>query len=67
MLPILYALTILAFIWVLATLVLGAITMGQKDEAARERSNTWMARRVTAQAVAIGLLALTWYVKSRGG
>jgi hypothetical protein len=67
MIYILYALTIAAFIFVLLTLVLGAKAMGGRDEAAREKSNIWMRRRVTGQAVAIGLLFLTVYVQTRGG
>jgi len=66
MLYILYALTVLAFLFVLATLVMGAKNMGGKDVGARERSNIWMRRRVTGQVVAVGLLMLTLYVKSKG-
>jgi hypothetical protein len=65
MLYILYALTVLAFLFVLATLVMGAKNMGGKDEAARERSNIWMRRRVTGQVVAIGLLMFTLYIKNK--
>lgn len=66
MIYILYALTIAAFGFVLLTLVLGAAAMGGRDEAAREKSNIWMRRRVTGQAVAIGLLFLTVYIQTRG-
>jgi len=65
MLYILYALTVLAFIFVLATLVMGAKNMGGKDAGARERSNIWMRRRVTGQVVAIGLLMFTLYIKNK--
>jgi uncharacterized membrane protein YozB (DUF420 family) len=66
MLNILIALTVLAFLFVLFTLVMGAKNMGGKDEAARLRSNIWMRRRVTGQVVAIGLLMLTLYIKTKG-
>lgn len=66
MLYILYALTVLAFVYVLATLVMGAKNMGGKGEGARERSNIWMRRRVTGQVVAIGLLMFTVYIKNKG-
>jgi hypothetical protein len=39
--------------------------MAGKQLADREKSNTWMRRRVVAQGVAIGLLILTVYVKTR--
>lgn len=65
MLYILYALTVLAFLYVLATLVMGAKNMGGRDEGARERSNIWMRRRVTGQVVAIGLLMLTVYIRNK--
>lgn len=65
MLYILYALTVLAFLFVLATLVMGAKNMGGKDVGARERSNIWMRRRVTGQVVAIGLLMFTLYIKNK--
>ena len=68
MLNILYALTIISFLAVVATLIMGAISMGGKDKGSREKSNMWMRRRVTAQAVAIMMLILTLYVrKSSGG
>jgi len=66
MLTILYVLTGLAFLFVLATLVMGAVRMGGKDDAAREKSNIWMRRRVIGQAAAVGLLMLTLFVKSKG-
>lgn len=66
MIYVLYALTIAAFGFVLLTLVLGATAMGGRDEAAREKSNIWMRRRVVGQAAAIGLLFLTVYVQTRG-
>lgn len=65
MLYILYALTLVAFLFVLFTLVMGAKSMSGKQAGDREKSNTWMRRRVLAQAVAIGLLVLTVYVKTR--
>ena len=66
MLYILYALTALAFIAVVFTLVAGGVAMQSKAEGARERSNKWMQRRVLFQVLAIGCLFLTIYVRSRG-
>jgi hypothetical protein len=66
MINILIALTVLAFIFVLFTLIMGAKNMGGKDAGARERSNIWMRRRVLGQVVAIGLLMLTLYIKTKG-
>jgi ABC-type phosphate transport system permease subunit len=60
-------LTIAAFIYVLATLVMGAKSMGSKDTTGHEKSNKWMQRRVLGQFAAIGLLFLTFYVKKNGG
>jgi len=66
MLYILYAVTILAFGFVLFTLVMGAKNMGGKTDEARARSNLWMRRRVLGQACAVGLLMLTLYIKTKG-
>ncbi|RKQ69603.1 hypoxia induced protein [Litorimonas taeanensis] len=65
MLYVLIALTILAFLFVLFTLIMGAKNMGGKTEGAREQSNIWMRRRVLGQVIAVGLLMLTVYVKTR--
>ena len=67
MLIILYILTGLALLFVVFTLIMGAANMGSRKDGAKEKSNKWMWRRVLAQAVAIGLLALTVFVKTRGG
>lgn len=66
MLPILYVLTGLAFVCVVITLVMGTVAMSQKSEASRKKSNDWMWRRIYAQVAAIGLLALTVYMRSKG-
>lgn len=60
-------LTALAFIGVIGTLVMGAISMKGKDIKDRESSNLWMRRRITAQVFAIGLLMLTVYVRNQNG
>ena len=60
-------LTVIAFIFVLATLVMGAVAMGGKETKDRERSNIWMRRRVLAQAIAIILLFVTFAVRDGGG
>lgn len=67
MLTILYVLTGLAFLFVFATLIMGAKSLGGKTDDSRQKSNVWMRRRVIGQAVAIGLLLLLLYVKTKGG
>lgn len=67
MLTILYILTGLAFLFVIWTLVMGAVAMRGKTDESRAQSNIWMRRRVIGQAVAIGLLLLMLYVKTKGG
>ena len=67
MLILLYILTALAGLFVLFTLIAGAGAMGKKDQESRVKSNKWMQRRVIGQAVAIGLLFLTVYVKQQNG
>ncbi len=66
MLIALYILTGLAFIFVVITLVMGTAAMTQKSEASRKKSNDWMWRRIYAQVAAIGLLALTVYMRGKG-
>lgn len=67
LITILTILTALAFVGVIGTLVMGALSMKGKDITDRESSNLWMRRRVTAQALAIGLLILTVYVRNKSG
>lgn len=59
--------TALAFVGVIATLVMGAMSMKGKDITDRENSNLWMRRRITAQVFAIGMLVLTVYVRNQSG
>lgn len=66
MLTILYILTALAFAFVVVTLVMGTVAMSKKSEENRKKSNDWMWRRIYAQVAAIGLLALTVYMRSKG-
>lgn len=67
MLIILYILTGLAFFCVVLTLIMGTVAMSKKSEENRKKSNDWMWRRIYAQVAAIALLALTVYMKSKGG
>lgn len=67
MYTILATLTVIAFLAVLGTLVMGAVSMGGKQAKDRDRSNLWMRRRVLLQALAIILLFLTFYVKRQSG
>lgn len=66
MLTILYILTGLAFLCVVITLVMGGVAMANKSEGNRKKSNKWMWRRIYAQGAAIGLLALTVYMRGKG-
>lgn len=66
MLTVLYILTGLAFICVVITLVMGTVAMSKKSEENRKKSNDWMWRRIYAQVAAIGLLALTVYMRNKG-
>lgn len=66
MIYILYVLTAMAFIAVVVSLIAGGIAMQSKTDDARARSNKWMQKRVLFQGVAIILLFITIYVRSRG-
>jgi len=66
MLILLYILTALAFGFVVVTLIMGTVAMSKKSEENRKKSNDWMWRRIYAQVAAIGLLALTVYMRSKG-
>ena len=67
MVTVLTILTLIAFLAVIGTLVMGALSMKGKEMKDRESSNLWMRRRITAQVLAIGLLILTVYVKKSSG
>jgi len=67
MLNILYVLTIIAMLAVVATLIMGAASMGGNKDGSRLKSNKWMARRVYAQIIAIALIFLTVYVRKNSG
>ena len=67
MLTFLTALTFLAFLAVVFTLIMGALSMKGNQLKDRENSNLWMRRRVTAQIVAVLMLFLTIYVRNQSG
>ena len=56
-----------ALFTVLMSLVLGMINLRKQGEAARIRSNKLMRMRVVAQAVAIVVLFISIYLKSKAG
>jgi len=56
----------LALLTVLGTLVLGMLNMRKTGEEARMNSNKLMRYRVFAQAVAVGVLFLMLYLRSKG-
>lgn len=66
MLTLLSVLTALAFVCVVIALIMGTVAMSKKTEENRKKSNDWMWRRIYAQVAAIGLLALTVYMRSKG-
>ena len=53
-----------ALVTVLFTLVMGFVAMQDRSDEARLRSNIWMRRRVTFQAVAIGVLFVAFAMKA---
>jgi hypothetical protein len=64
---VLISLAALAMLYVVATLVIGGTRMAKTGKAAREQSNSWMWKRVGAQALAIGLLYLAFQIRKNGG
>jgi len=64
---VLISLAALAMLYVVVTLLVGATQMARTGKGARERSNSWMWKRVGAQAVAIGLLYLAFEIRKNGG
>lgn len=67
MYTIFFILTVIAFIAVVATLIMGALSLKGNQLSDRENSNLWMRRRVTAQVVAVALLFITMYIKKQNG
>ncbi|PHR91528.1 MAG: hypothetical protein COA69_10020 [Robiginitomaculum sp.] len=57
----------LALLTVFGTLVMGVLHIGKTDTASQLKSNKLMRLRVVAQAVAVGILALSMYLKSKTG
>jgi len=53
-----------ALLTVLFTLIMGFVAMQDRSDDARVRSNIWMRRRVTFQAVAIGVLFIAFAIKA---
>lgn len=60
-------LTAVAFLSVVFTLVMGALSMKGNQLSDRENSNRWMRRRVSAQIMAVLLLFITMYFKKQSG
>ena len=61
---VLLGLAALAMLYVVVTLVTGGSQMARTGEGARERSNSWMWKRVGAQAIAILLLYLAFRIRN---
>ena len=55
----------LALLTVLGTLVMGMLNMRKTGAEARMKSNKLMRLRVLSQAIAVGILFLTLYLKSQ--
>ncbi len=60
-------LTLLAFLSVVVTLVMGALSMRGKDQKDAENSNRWMRRRILTQFIAIIMLVFTVYMRNKTG
>ncbi|WP_298918912.1 HIG1 domain-containing protein [uncultured Algimonas sp.] len=61
---VLIGLAALAMLYVVVTLAIGGSQMARTGQAARERSNSWMWKRVGAQAAAIILLFLAFRIRN---
>ncbi|MEM7729291.1 MAG: HIG1 domain-containing protein [Pseudomonadota bacterium] len=61
---VLIGLAALAMLYVVVTLVTGGSQMARTDDGARQRSNSWMWKRVGAQAVAILLLYFAFRIRN---
>lgn len=61
---VLIGLAALAMLYVVVTLVTGGSQMARTGKGAREKSNSWMWKRVGAQAVAILLLYLAFRIRN---
>lgn len=57
----------LAALYVVFTLIVGASQMAKTGEGAREKSNSWMWKRVGGQGIALLLFLAAFYVKRNGG
>ncbi len=51
---------------VLFTLVMGMVQLASNSEEARQKSNTWMWRRIYAQGGAIVIMMICVWLKSKG-
>lgn len=64
---ILIALALLAAGYVVFTLIVGASQMAKTGDDAREKSNSWMWKRVGGQAIAVSLFLAAVWVRRNGG
>lgn len=64
---ILISLAGLSALYVVYTLIVGASQMAKTGDGAREKSNAWMWKRVTGQAIALILFIAAFYVRNNGG
>lgn len=62
-----YFLIPVAILATVGFLAAGIYSLAKGGEFAEKNSNKLMRYRVTAQAIAVGLLALMWFLLSRGG
>lgn len=63
---VLISLAALAMIYVVATLIIGGTQMARTGKPAREKSNSWMWKRVGAQAFAIMMLYFAFKIRNGG-
>lgn len=55
-----------AMLYVVYTLAIGASNMAKTGDGAREKSNSWMWKRVGGQAVALAFLLIGFWLRKNG-
>jgi hypothetical protein len=61
-----FILAAVAMLYVVYTLVIGATNMAKTGGVAREKSNSWMWKRVGGQAMALSFLLIGFWLRNNG-
>lgn len=61
-----FILAAIAMLYVVYTLAIGASNMAKTGEGAREKSNSWMWKRVGGQGIALVLLLAAFWLRRNG-